>query len=118
MRFAWKVFGEEIEHLYNLCDEKGILLMVGFSCQWEWKGIFGGTAEDKYGSIITPEQIDVAAESWNDQIVWLEIIRAFFYGFMEVINGQGLNWNRRYLDVLKNEDPTPSLCTICKRMDE
>ena len=54
------------QHLYDLCDEKGILLMVGFSCQWEWKGIFGGYSyEDKYGSFLTPEQIDVAAKSWT-----------------------------------------------------
>jgi len=99
-------FWGENEHLYNLCDEKGILLMVGFSCQWEWKGIFGGTAEDKYGSIITPEQIDVAAKSWNDQIVWLRNHPSIFLWLYGSDKWPRPELEQKYLDVLKNEDPT------------
>ena len=41
------------EDIYNLCDENGILLMVGWSCQWEW-GHFVGKKEDKYGTANSP----------------------------------------------------------------
>ncbi|MGN6531053.1 MAG: glycoside hydrolase family 2 protein [Ginsengibacter sp.] len=94
------------EHLYNLCDEKGILLMVGFSCQWEWKGIFGGNYEDKYGCIITPEQIDIAAKSWNDQIVWLRNHPSIFLWLYGSDKWPRPELETKYLDVLKNQDPT------------
>ncbi|HUX84997.1 MAG TPA: hypothetical protein VMV20_07165, partial [Chitinophagaceae bacterium] len=38
------------QHIFDLCDEKGILVMAGFSCQWEWPEHMGGKA-DQYGGI-------------------------------------------------------------------
>jgi exo-1,4-beta-D-glucosaminidase len=99
-------FWGEDEHLYNLCDEKGILLMVGFSCQWEWKGIFGGNYEDKYGCIVTPDQIDVAAKSWNDQIVWLRNHPSIFLWLYGSDKWPRPELETRYLAVLKDQDPT------------
>jgi len=58
------------EHLYNLCDEKGILIMVGWSAEWEWEGYIG-TPADEFGGIMNDDQIEVAARSWEDQLVWL-----------------------------------------------
>jgi exo-1,4-beta-D-glucosaminidase len=94
------------EHLYNLCDEKGILVMVGFSCQWEWKGIFGGNYEDKYGCIVTPDQIDVAAKSWNDQIVWLRNHPSIFLWLYGSDKWPRPELETKYLAVLKDQDPT------------
>ncbi len=99
-------FWGENQHLYDLCDEKGILIMVGFSCQWEWKGIFGGNYEDKYGCIVTPEQIDIAAKSWNDQIVWLRNHPSIFLWLYGSDKWPRPELETRYLDVLKNQDPT------------
>jgi len=93
------------EHLYNLCDEKGILVMVGFSCQWEWKGIFGGNYEDKYGCIVTPDQIDVAAKSWNDQIVWLRNHPSIFLWLYGSDKWPRPELETKYLTVLKDQDP-------------
>jgi exo-1,4-beta-D-glucosaminidase len=94
------------EHLYNLCDEKGILIMVGFSCQWEWKGIFGGNYEDKYGCIVTPDQINVAAKSWNDQIVWLRNHPSIFLWLYGSDKWPRPELETKYLAVLKDQDPT------------
>jgi exo-1,4-beta-D-glucosaminidase len=94
------------EHLYNLCDEKGILIMVGFSCQWEWKGIFGGNYEDKYGCIVTPDQMDVAAKSWNDQIVWLRNHPSIFLWLYGSDKWPRPELETKYLAVLKEQDPT------------
>jgi exo-1,4-beta-D-glucosaminidase len=94
------------EHLYNLCDEKGILVMVGFSCQWEWKGIFGGNYEDKYGCIVTPDQMDVAATSWNDQIVWLRNHPSIFLWLYGSDKWPRPELETKYLAVLKEQDPT------------
>ncbi len=98
-------FWGENEHLYDLCDEKGILIMVGFSCQWEWKGIFG-TPDDKYGAIVTPEQMDVAAKSWHDQIVWLRNHPSIFLWLYGSDKWPRPELEQKYLDVLSKVDNT------------
>ncbi len=57
--------------LYDLCDENGILVMVGWSCHWEWENYLGKPADEPYGGITSPEDIDLIAESWKDQLLWL-----------------------------------------------
>ena len=94
------------QHIYDLCDEKGILIMAGFSCQWEWKGIFGGTFEDKYGSIVTPDQMDIAAKSWHDQLVWLRNHPSIFVWLYGSDKWPRPELEQKYLDVLKEVDPT------------
>ncbi|MEO8820197.1 MAG: sugar-binding domain-containing protein [Ginsengibacter sp.] len=94
------------QHIYDLCDEKGILLMVGFSCQWEWNEYFGGKYEDKYGSIITSQQMDVAAKSWHDQIVWLRNHPSIFVWLYGSDKWPRPELEQKYLDILKAEDPT------------
>ena len=37
--------------VYNLCDEQGILTLVGFSCQWEWEDYCGLPETRGYGCI-------------------------------------------------------------------
>jgi exo-1,4-beta-D-glucosaminidase len=80
--------------------------MVGFSCQWEWKGIFGGNYEDKYGCIVTPDQMDVAARSWNDQIVWLRNHPSIFLWLYGSDKWPRPELETKYLAVLKEQDPT------------
>jgi exo-1,4-beta-D-glucosaminidase len=56
--------------LYDICDKYGILIMAGWSCQWEWEDYVGKKA-DEFGAVITPEEIKLIAQSWKDQIKWL-----------------------------------------------
>ena len=58
------------QKLYDLCDQHGILLMAGWSCHWEWDEYVGKPC-DQFGGIITPEEMDLIARSWRDQVVWL-----------------------------------------------
>ncbi|KAA9039437.1 glycoside hydrolase family 2 [Ginsengibacter hankyongi] len=98
-------FWGQNQHIYDLCDERGILIMVGFSCQWEWKGIFG-TPDDKYGGIKTDEQIDMAAKSWNDQVVWLRNHPSIFLWLYGSDKWPRPELELKYLNILKNEDTT------------
>jgi exo-1,4-beta-D-glucosaminidase len=94
------------QHIYNLCDEKGILIIGGFSCQWEWKNLLGMPTDDKYGAISTPHQIEIAVESWRDQVIWLRnhpSVVLWFYGSDKWPMPQ---LEQRYLNVLAKEDPT------------
>jgi len=76
-------FWGENQDIYNLCDENGILIMVGWSAQWEWKNVFGAPT-DKYGGIKSPEDIKIVSESFKDQIKWLRN--------HPVINCRDLSW--------------------------
>jgi exo-1,4-beta-D-glucosaminidase len=93
------------EHLYDLCDEKGILIMVGWSAHWEWAPYFGGPV-DKFGGIKTREQMDVVARSWKDQIVWLinhPSVFLWVYGSDKLPRPE---LEKRYLEIHKKYDPT------------
>lgn len=93
------------QHIYDLCDEKGILIMVGFSCQWEWQGTLG-TSADKYSGILTPEQNDCAAASWKDQITWLRNHPSIFLWLYGSDKWPRPSLEKRYLSILAKYDPT------------
>ncbi len=106
------------QHLYNLCDEKGILIQVGFSCQWEWPEYFG-TPADKYGGIITPEQMNIAANSFRDQITWLRNHPSIFVWMYGSDKWPRPELEKKYLSVLKEFDPTrPSLASAAEWTSE
>ena len=59
------------QNLYDLCDELGLLILVGWSCHWEWEDYLGSPCDERYGGINTPEKIDLIAKSFKDQVMWL-----------------------------------------------
>lgn len=73
------------QEIYDLCDENGILLMVGWSCQWEWPDYLGLSMEvpeedenipinegvDKYGVKFTPAEEQLLSNMFRDQVIWL-----------------------------------------------
>ncbi|WP_160713150.1 glycoside hydrolase family 2 protein [Chitinophaga solisilvae] len=92
-------------HLYDLCDQKGLLIMAGWSAQWEWDNYFGAPAGD-FGGIQTAEQQEVVAQSWKDQIVWLRnhpSVFAWVYGSDKLPLPE---LERRYESILAEYDPT------------
>lgn len=56
--------------LYDLADQYGILLMAGWSCQWEWEEYLGGPT-DRFGGVRTEDQMNLVARSLSDQVTWL-----------------------------------------------
>jgi exo-1,4-beta-D-glucosaminidase len=63
-------FWGENDDLYKLCDENGILIMVGWSALWEWKPYFGKDV-DEFGGLKSASDMELAAESFKDEIIWL-----------------------------------------------
>ena len=59
------------QSLYDLCDELGLLILVGWSCHWEWESYLGSPTEEPYGGIISPENIALVAKSFEYQVMWL-----------------------------------------------
>ena len=57
--------------LYDLCDEHGILLMVGWSCHWEHEIHLGVPVSERYGGVYKPEHIEHISNAWEEQVIWL-----------------------------------------------
>ncbi len=69
--------------LYDLCDEKGILLFAGWSCFWEWESYLGKPCNDTYGGVLTSEDARLIAREYDDQLRYLRnhpSIIAWFVG--------------------------------------
>ncbi len=56
--------------IFNAADELGILVMIGWSCQWEWKD-YCGREEDEYLAIRTDKEIAEHAQAYQDQVEWI-----------------------------------------------
>ncbi len=56
--------------LYDRCDENGIMLMIGWSCQWEWEQ-YSGRPQVRYMSIFEYEEMEQQARAYTDQVYWL-----------------------------------------------
>ncbi len=58
------------QNIYDLCDEYGLLAMVGWSCQWEWDYYLGKKCDD-YGGASEKADYDLLIAYQHDQIKWL-----------------------------------------------
>ena len=57
--------------VYDLCDSLGLLAIVGWSCQWEWKSYCGYPEVSHFGCINTPEAEELAVRYLHDQLIWM-----------------------------------------------
>ena len=113
------------QHIYDLCDENGILMMVGFSCQWEWPDYLGldmTVAEDDnnlpinegvdlYAVKYTPEEEELLSDYFKDQVLWLRNHPSIFTWAVGSDAMPKPSLERKYLNTLKQYDPTRS-CLI------
>ena len=57
--------------LYDIADREGVLIMPGWSCQWEWEDYLGTPVDERYGGVLTPEDQALVAASLDDQVRYL-----------------------------------------------
>jgi exo-1,4-beta-D-glucosaminidase len=103
--------------LFDLCDKNGILIMAGWSCQWEWEDYIGKAADD-YGAINTKEELNLISQSWQDQIKWLRnhpSIFVWLYGSDKIPRPE---LEKNYRAILLNDDPgRPYLASAAEHTD-
>lgn len=94
------------QNIYDECDRQGILALVGWSCHWEWE-VYTGKPNDRNGCISTEEDMDLIAQSWKDQILWLRNHPSIicWYGASDMLPRPALE--QRYLDILAEIDDRP-----------
>lgn len=98
--------------LYDLCDEYGILVMAGWSCHWEHEQYLGKPADDLYGGVTSPGDIELVSEAWRDQLLWLRNHPSIFVWAVASDKLPAPDLERRYIDIFREYDPTrPSLAS-------
>lgn len=98
-------FWGSTEDLYDLCDKYGILVMAGWSCQWE-NDEYIGKHVDEFGGIESPEDIAMIAQSWEDQIVWLRNHPSIFVWVYGSDRLPRVELEKRYVKTLRERDTT------------
>lgn len=94
------------QNVYDLCDRKGLLALVGWSCFWEWE-VYSRTPNDQFGCIKDEDDMEMIAQSWSDQILWLRnhpSIIAWYSG-SDMLPRPALE--QKYLDILEDIDDRP-----------
>jgi len=69
------------QDIYTISDSLGILVMVGWSCHWEWEDYLGVPCDETYGGIQSSSDIDMMSQAWQDQIIWLRNHPSIFAWF-------------------------------------
>ncbi|MFW6159986.1 MAG: glycosyl hydrolase 2 galactose-binding domain-containing protein, partial [Acidobacteriota bacterium] len=104
--------------LYSLCDEQGILLMAGWSCQWEWDEYMGKSC-GQYGGVQTPEEMELVARSFRDQVVWLRNHPSIFVWLAGSDKLPKPELERKYVKILEEYDQTrPYLAAAARLISE
>ena len=106
------------QNIYDLCDRYGLLVLTGWSCQWEWEEYLGKPIDKHYGGIVSPEDIALVSRSFGDQVRWLRrhpSIIAWFVG-SDLLPHPDLE--RRYIDILKRSDNRPHLISAADTKSE
>ena len=109
------IWGEN-SNLFNLCDENGILIMAGWSCQWEWE-VYLGRPVDDLGSIQSPEDIKMIVQSWEDQVKWLRNHPSIFLWLYGSDRIPQPDLEKKYQTILHKDDPTrPFLASAAEHL--
>jgi len=96
------------QNIYDLCDKYGILVMSGWSCQWEWEEYLGKPC-NKYGGIQTEEDMNLAIQYLEDQIKWLRNHPSIFVWLVGSDKIPNPELEKRYKELIRQTDYRPYL---------
>jgi len=102
------------QRLYELADEYGLLIMVGWSCQWEWEDYLGKPVDEEFGGILTPEDMRLVSRSLADQVRWLRSHPSIFVWVLGSDMLPRPELERMYRDELRSVDTSRPLLASCK----
>ncbi len=90
--------------IYDLCDEEGILIMIGWSCEWEWEEYLLKPVHPKYGGPVNKDDVNLIADYWSDQILWLRMHPSVFVWMMGSDKLPIPELEQKYIDLFKKYD--------------
>jgi len=105
------------QDIYDLCDKYGILVMVGWSCHWEWDEYLGKSCGD-FGGIQTEDDMTLAVNSLRDQVLWLRNHPSIFVWMIGSDKCPKPDLEKRYASLFKSLDNRPYLVSAGTRVSE
>lgn len=100
------------QRLYNLADENGLLIMAGFSCQWEWKDYLGKSC-DNFGGFKSAADLTLATNYLHDQVLWLRNHPSILVWVLGSDKLPRPELEKRYDALLARIDPTRPTLKTC-----
>jgi len=92
------------DELYRQCDERGIMVQVGWSCQWEWGQFIGKAVDETYGGVTSKADVDLIAASFRDQVTWLRVHPCIIGWFVGSDKLPLPELEQRYIQILRERD--------------
>ena len=99
------------ETLYDLCDEYGILVMIGWNCHWEWEEYLLKPTHEKYGGAVSDEDMELLAAFWKDQMLWLRNHPSIYVWMLGSDKLPAPTLERKYIELFKKYDPSRTYVT-------
>jgi exo-1,4-beta-D-glucosaminidase len=100
------------QRLYDLADQYGMLVMAGWSCQWEWSGQLGKSC-DNFGGFKSEADMELATNYLRDQVLWLRNHPSIFVWVLGSDKLPRPELERRYDGLLATIDPTRPTLKTC-----
>jgi exo-1,4-beta-D-glucosaminidase len=100
------------QRLYNLADQYGLLIMAGWSCQWEWTDYLGKKC-DEFGGFKSEADMDLATNYLTDQVLWLRHHPSIFVWALGSDMLPRPELEKRYDALLATIDPTRPTLKSC-----
>ena len=99
--------------LYDTADQYGLLLMPGWSCQWEWQEYLGKEVDEQFGGVQTEQDMDLVTESLADQVRWLRNHPSIFVWVLASDMLPKPDLEKRYVEMMPQLDPTRPMLAAC-----
>jgi exo-1,4-beta-D-glucosaminidase len=100
------------QRLYDLADEYGLLIMAGWSCQWEWDDNLGKKCDD-FGGFKSGADMELATNYLADQVLWLRQHPSIFVWVLGSDMLPRPELEKRYDALLATIDPTRPALKSC-----
>lgn len=97
--------------VYDECDREGILVLAGWSCQWEWEDYCGLKQTPGFGCINDSASMDLAVRYFHDQVLWMRghpSLIAWITGSDRIPNP---TLEQRYDEIYKRYEYRPYVCS-------
>lgn len=110
------IWGKD-QTFFDLCDQYGILTMVGWSCQWEWDNYLG-TSCDEFGGAQSESDIELLSEYLKNQITWLRNHPSIFVWMVGSDMLPRPELEKKYIEIFKKYDNRPWIGAASMRESE
>lgn len=105
------------QHVFDVCDRKGIMVLPGWTCHWEWDVYLGVHCDEIYGGLLSESDRVLMGQYFNDQILWLRNHPSIICWFVGSDKLPTAALERDYNEILRQTDPTRPLVTSAKKLE-